>query len=275
MSDTVTTNRKNFVPKVKENKGGGRPKKGKFGKGKAPLTRELYNALLAYYRDNGPNSYAAAGRYAGCHTNTAKRAWEKGWPNRAVPFHPISEVLHAEGVKARAKRAQAIQELAKQEARQVIDVENDATETRMQEGMMVRDARTVAGKLLGQTVKMVQAAEVLAAAVILQVQAEMMGTNSDGKAKSSASAKLAIVERVQRFATNSALLAETAMNLERKFMGAPETIIGHAAMSVDEIVAELFAGQQDLEKLVGKQIIDVSPGADFSGSLSLVDEEDD
>jgi hypothetical protein len=238
----------------------GRPSK-KFGQGRQPITRELYNKLLAYYRENAPHiNYSAAARYAGCNRRTAERAWDKGWPKKAVPMAPIRQLLYEESRDARVARAVATREVATVDERKAAAAHHDGVKTRLQEGLMVQATRSVAGKLLKQTVTLARAVDLLTTDLAAQIVTEYQGTDAFGEQKRTVNQKLEIIDRVQRIASNSAGLAETAMNLERKFMGEPEKVIGVAGMTPEETLAELFEGQKLLRRVFGNEtptVIDV------------------
>lgn len=219
-----------------------------FGGGRTPITRETYNKLLEWFRDHVKPKWAPAAEFAGVNHQTAKRAYMTGWPNRAVPMHPIRRVLEEESKEARAMRAQTVRELAKADAIKTVDAHNDAVRTREQEGLMVGATRTVAGKILKQTVKLVEVCSKLTGDVVEQIDREYAGSDAFGDPKKDLIDRLDVLERVQTYAKHGTALAETAMVLERKFMGEPEKVIGHQ-MSDTEAVAELMAGMRALERV--------------------------
>jgi len=84
---------------------------------------EFYNALLAAYRES-PNNHFRAAQKVGCDRQTAKRGWERGWPNDWSP--PIKDALKEEHIYLRAARQTAAEESDKLVAVKLAEIEAGA-----------------------------------------------------------------------------------------------------------------------------------------------------
>jgi len=91
--------------------------------GNRPRTQEFYNQLVEAYR-GAPGNHYRAGNIAGCDRQTAKRAWEIGWPFPWAP--PIKDALSQEHVILRAARQQASEEAEKVVAVRIAELEAEA-----------------------------------------------------------------------------------------------------------------------------------------------------
>lgn len=224
--------------------------------GKTSLPRETYLKLIAFFRDNPEPDYAtfvAAGEACSVDPRTAKRAFVQGWPKRVPPMPPIRNTLHAESEEARAQRVRVFREMRRAEALKQADAAEDAVKTRTQEGLMVQATRGVAGKALGQALRLAQACEALTESVAQQLQDEFIGKNQYGTEKKSVEEKMAVLKGVSDFTKEASKLATVAMELERKFMGQPEKIIGIEDKNVSEQVNELMRELEELKALGGAE----------------------
>jgi len=100
------------------------------------IHEEDYQRLLEAYRDNpDPSAYSAIGASAGVSRATAKRAWERGWPERGWPA--IRELLDGERDLARARRLDRELEDRKvsveEYARRIVEEASRSVEERMEE----------------------------------------------------------------------------------------------------------------------------------------------
>ena len=118
------------------------------GTGRKPLTRELYDSLVAIFRES-PGNVRLAARRAPCSRQLAKRLWD-GAPYRDYPWaKAISTVLEEERMAAAARardlaaRAATEAEAVREKARQ------EAIESLAQEKQMLKAAR---GDVLGALV---------------------------------------------------------------------------------------------------------------------------
>jgi hypothetical protein len=162
---------------------------------------------------------------------------------------PIRDTLLSESEEARAQRTRVFREVQASEARRTVEAHDDAVKTRVQEGLLVQATRGVAGKTLGQALRLAGACEALTESVVAQLQEEFVGKNAYGLEKKSVEEKMAVLKDVSAIAKEASKLATVAMELERKFMGQPEKIVGVVDMSVEEQINELVKGMDELKAL--------------------------
>ena len=74
--------------------------------GKRALTRELYDAMVAGFRE-APGNASHAARVSGCDRRMAARGWTEGWCRQWAWARPISAVLAEERHAAKQKAAEA------------------------------------------------------------------------------------------------------------------------------------------------------------------------
>jgi hypothetical protein len=107
---------------------------------KRPITRELYDALVAGFRET-PGNASHAARVAGCDRRTAARGWTEGWCRQWSWARPINAVLREEQLAARAKAAEAEQAAERQRAEQAEKARTRAIEAAAEEEQVLRVAR--------------------------------------------------------------------------------------------------------------------------------------
>lgn len=178
-------------------------------------SQETYAKLVAAYREK-PGNANHAGKAAGTSRGFALKAWKEGFPKHGAWATPIKDRIQQEEVGARAQ----MQRLAPQIAALEVDAHKDAIASRVIEASMVRDGRTLSGRILQQ---LHAYAEVIDALIrVGREQTTKIG--NDPKMK-----LIEITEILQRFAESgkSALaMVKTCFELERKLLGEPDVVVG-------------------------------------------------
>jgi len=192
---------------------------------------------------------------------TAKRAWHLGWPGRVFsPLYagqPMKEIVEQEQVVARGRMKELEAETARLQAalesRRKADLtdkaRNDATESRVAEGQMVRLARGAATQLLGTLMRQAAGASKIGA----RIQQELDKMASD-------TVRLLTPADVERMVRMTATLtgslrqindaAARSMEMERMLLGEPTKIIGIQLqdMTTEEAERRVAAASRALSK---------------------------
>jgi len=206
--------------------------------------------LLAAFRDD-PGNYSAAARLACVQRRTARRAYEIGYPDRPWGLVPIKDLLAKEAELARSRlQLEADQDELDEDIAE-LDAERDreasrqhAVKTKEQEGQLIASAR--AGAILG-LVAAVKVAPSLGK-VMARIGTELEAVAENGLVLSSKEIHglTAIMRRYSTTLRELALAGQTAMEMERLYLGEPSQIIG-VKSEYDEMPL------QDLVKLAGYQ----------------------
>lgn len=223
------------------------------------ISQEQYDLMVEAFREQ-PGNASHAGRKAGCTHHTAKRAYERGYPDRG--WIPIKEIVQKEADAARAarERAYATQtaeaaevqndlHLArlKQELEEKEQARQDAIRTRKEEGQVIRAMRGVAGSslaMLGQ----INAGGIEYAKRMRQ--ALESGKDPDTGAVLTLKQQAEMHRIFARAAKDAAAVAKAAIECERLIMGQPTEIIGisAASMTEEDALHVLEVGQRAMER---------------------------
>jgi len=185
------------------------------------VTRAQYTALIAAYREK-PGVASVAAEKVGIDRKTAKRAWERGWPDVGGGWAtPIRVIIEREQESARSR---AVLEAAR--ARDATEVPQDAVERakaaevtvewRKEEGKLAHGAIVNAGGLLRVVNSLLQATIPLAERVKASIASETFKA-ADG---------VRVIRDVTMLAARANETARTAVELERLHLGEPSAIIG-------------------------------------------------
>jgi hypothetical protein len=230
------------------------------------VDESLYQSLLSAFRED-PSSIQGAARKAGVVWRTAERAWEQGWPR--VGFKAIKLVLEDDRRAARAAieaEAAAKRAMAEKERE---DARKNAIEARKQEGQMVQFARAQSLQCLTAAVELGRTARGLgqAAKELLEGEAEKLrrwtayeravlagdttATPPEfARPAMRPEAVLSVLQRISSYGEDVVATAHQVMQMERLFLGQPETLIGVvdvAEMTVEEAEAHIMSSVAVLE----------------------------
>lgn len=121
---------------------------------KTQYTRETYDALLAFYRSQGPR-FTEATRSAQCSLKVARSAWLTGWRGLAWA-EPIEKALEREADEARATRMRLEREELDRQEQVRRQARADAIEARGQEARAAKLARGNATMFATHTLRMLK-----------------------------------------------------------------------------------------------------------------------
>lgn len=204
------------------------------------IKQETYDALVEAYRKVGAN-HAAASREVGCHRNTARKAWSKGWPEHDLD--PIAHVIEVEQIQARAEleseeaqqRAELEQRIAEGDALAKEQARRDAIKARAEEGRLVRGTRVNVIALVENSRELLEGYKTLAPKV-KRILADM----DEGEIDVERAAN--ILWRIATSARAASNAAMTVLQAERLLLGQPTEIVGVKDaddMDEDEALREL------------------------------------
>ena len=211
------------------------------------MTFTKYQQALDYFRDLGDCSdvnISEASRVLGLERQTVSRALDQGWMQHNPPWVPIKVMIADEQKRARAERSDLQRALVKEAASIAKKAQEDAIKARAQEGLLVAGVRGAAGRLLQQSVRLIQTGDALAKAIeprLIRI-AELAAQGDSAENRQSVGDVLALMERFLGFAKGSTQMVHEAMVLERKFLGEAEAVLGvKSDMDLHEAISELAA----------------------------------
>jgi hypothetical protein len=210
----------------------------------------LWDQLVAAFRDD-PGNVKGTARRVGVTPKTAKRAWDKGYPTRgAWGLKSIKQLMSEEQsiAQSRLQHEQDAHEL--EEDRRALEAERDreamrqrAIDTLVQEGRLVVGTRVAVMNALSAAIKQ---AEGLGHAMS-KLGGAMIDIAMEEKLSPKQVAEL--TQYMRRYATTLRELTQagqTAMEMERLYLGEPTQLIG-VVQDLDTMPLE------DLVKLSGYQ----------------------
>jgi hypothetical protein len=244
--------------------------------------RRLYKTLLAAFVE-APGNVSGAARAASCHNDTARRAWEHGWPEQGLA--PIHQVLAEQFTTTRALRAEKqAAEAALEEARQAANeklaeaeakatalvataeqeaerrgrqrlaefeerAHLDAAEQRADEATLCRAARRNALAVQGFVASVLQNARVLAEKITSAIQSGALTPQQ----------ALSFGDRMVRGARDAHEAAKLALQLERIRVGDPTEIIAVKVepASLDEAARDMQHAADVLELMRRRGLVAV------------------
>jgi AcrR family transcriptional regulator len=181
----------------------------------------------------------------------AMRGWLEGWP--VYPWaEPIRRVVERKVQEVKEKALAEEVERARQAAKTKEIAKDEATQVHDEEGRLVKAARVNVIVLLNATARIGPAYQTLAEKLRAQIeQGDMDPTVASGLLRNLAAASAQMVKAGQ-----------TAMQIQRLYRGEPTDILGIAPveMSLDEALAELKAGQADMERFNRKGLTVIEGG---------------
>jgi hypothetical protein len=224
--------------------------------GWALITQELYDKLTIAYRE-APGKHPLAARRALCRRETAKKAWDQGWPHKG--FRPISVVLQEEHMAAMAaardaaaraaNEAEAVREKARQEA----------IESLAQEKQMLKAAR---GDVLGA---LVLAAELIPAMrQVAKAVAKACEPGPDGSPPAiPPGLAMGLLTRHATLVQKAVGATEAIVQLSRLDRGAATVHVGVVAedLSLEQAAEELEALEETLAAARTRGLLPPSNGS--------------
>jgi hypothetical protein len=243
---------------------------GGMSQGRRPITVEIYNKLLASYRQE-PGNHHSAGTHAGVFWRTAKKGWEEGWPNYPWASRPIREAIAEEQALARqrlAEQEKVRDEIAKREMETALRraaelsiqpqadrnrVREDSIEARKVEGQIVRIARDNVLQMLGMTGEAITAFRPLLSRLQAALLAPDLEVTPGG-----------VVKLMRELAATMKAAAESAdmvAKMERLILGEPTEIMGVLSidMTAEEALSEILATSEAAQRVLSGRAIEVAP----------------
>lgn len=200
------------------------------------MTQDVYDRITLAFRTEGQN-FLGVSRAAKVHVQTARKAWETGWPRRG--WRPIRAVFLEEQLSARAAllREQAAEAAAREAARRKEreDARAQAVQARAQEGQLVSLARGASLAAVSTAAGLMISARKLGA----QVKAYL-----EDEAAKAPDQKLGVddsVDLLRRVVSINEAINRSAMQtmqMERLHLGKPTEIIQLTDAEDEEVTFE-------------------------------------
>jgi hypothetical protein len=248
-----------------------RRKATRHGKGRRAITPGFYEALVEAYRKIGRN-YSAVAREVGCNPKTSQRAWERGWVDSVPPLPwaiPIRDVIAEDQIQARAKLARDNESKAGQVAKanevalqkkvesEVTDAISDAAAAKAEEAQVVRSMRRHTMMGLGALAHIRK----FALPRLVQFLIDDIRQREASGVGMKTHEVLANLRRIEEVSKALSEQAQRAIEMERKILGEPDTIVGIQAdfNSPDGAVAAILEARNALERASVRGVIEL-PG---------------
>lgn len=205
-------------------------------------TREVYDALVAAFREQ-PGNGSAAARTVGIEARAALRAWHKGWP-RFEWGRPIKDVIADEQAAARTAQLRAVDERRDQVDKEREQRRSLAVAAYREEGEMI--ARMRGNVLIGVT--LVRHLVTIGAHVLKDL-AEDVGTKGALKDLTPLQ-KVVLGNSVARSADMLSRACTVVTELDRKHYGDPTVAVGDPddKLTPQQAAEELAALRRSLDR---------------------------
>lgn len=217
---------------------------GKTRRSRRRLTVSTYEALLEAYRKS-PGNHGNAAKAAGVDPATARRGWHEGWSSIDWAKDPIKVVVEreAETIRARlnADLIQKRQTMAAAMAEQREKAIADTMQAREQEAQMVRLARNDIMQQLAVVARLLPGMQELAKKAVVEL----------AKKDISPQQVISLARHLAHTTDSLAAAADRCMQMERRVLGQPETIVGLQLqpMALAEAEEHIEAGARALRRL--------------------------
>jgi hypothetical protein len=205
---------------------------------KTQYTRETYDLLLEFYRQNG-GKFTEASRAAGCSLKVARSAWSTGWRG-LVWAEPIEQRLVQEQEAARAKRLTLEREELERQEMVRRQAREDAIEARTKEAQMAKLSRGNATLFAAHTLRMLKSLN-----MVVQEFDRRVSDVSILQAMSSQELRK-WVDTVTGSTKDAAQIVRMALEIERIVTGQPIALLG---LQVSEMTPVQLMGE--LERIQG------------------------
>lgn len=215
------------------------------------VDQPLWDKLLEAYRED-PGNHSAAARHAGVQRRTARRAWDTGYPERPWGAKSIRDMIRDEAELARSRLQLEADQQELEEDKATLDADRDrerarlhAVQSREQEGKLVVGTRVATMNALAAAMKasdgLTHAMTKLGGKLVeVALQAESL-TDKQMSTLSN------VLRRYSSTLRELSAAGQTAMEMERLYLGEPSQIIGVTSeldtMPLQELVK--LAGYQD------------------------------
>lgn len=182
--------------------------------------------------------HTKAAEAAGVSYNTAKRAFDQGWPKRNLP--PIREVIEKEMLEARAQLAHLNQVAGRDRDARAL-AEQDMMDARVTQARVVRMGRNNAISVLSM------AETLMATGIELAQKVETL--LKDPAWQPTAAQCIALMRAIAQLSKDGVEQAKVIEELEARILGNPDVVVGVVSMSPDQAVATLIDGERTLDRL--------------------------
>ena len=242
-------------------------------------TPEFYEKLMSAFREHG-SAWGKVSDACKCDPKTARKAYEEGWKEYEwAP--PIQLALEQEGVAVRARLSvdsmvdamlqnpevvERIREEIRREAYQHALKEMEAgrggieagkekaaveaQKTRVEEANIAKSLRTRVSVLLGQTTPIISALQGVATKLKTRLEQIAKIDDADLEKKLDPIVTLNMLNRTADYLQKLALLAQSAVLIDRKAAGDPDFVLGlkQEEMSYDDAVKILQGAQTTFDR---------------------------
>lgn len=188
--------------------------------------------MLAAFREK-PGNITHAARVVGCNYRTAKRGWDRGWPNDATWAVPICEVIGRERDQARKELGAIVdqgEDVAKRIESALKAASDEAVADRVDAALLARRVHALALPLIESALVLARLSIPLTEAILKTSMARLAAGKSD------VSELFDVHARLRRLGLETAELALHSAKLERMALGEPDSVV-KMVHSMDEAQA--------------------------------------
>jgi hypothetical protein len=238
-----------------------------MGTSSGRVNQDVWDKLLEAYRGD-PGNHSAASRHAMVQRKTAKRAWDKGYPDRPWGSKPIRQLISEDVELARSRHHLEEERASLMEDIQLTEAERDrevvrqaALNARKEEAALIVLSRQAAIRAMAAATGATEGLKDSMKRIGKELTAMSSGGPLTAKELNQMSA---IGRRFSSMLREIAAAGQMAMEMERLYHGDPTTIIGIETeldgMPLGELVK--MAGYQDevLQRAAARGLIVLDGG---------------
>lgn len=222
-----------------------------MGTSSGRVDQPLWDKLLEAYTDD-PGNHSSAARHANVQRRTARRAWDIGYPDRPWGIKPIRLIIKDLAELARSRLQLEADQLDLDQDKAELEAERDrerarqhALQSREQEGKLIQATRVATMNALAAAMK---SAEGLGHAMTkLGGKLIEVSLNTESLTDKQMASLSGIMRRYSSTLRELSSAGQTAMQMERLYLGEPGEIIGVISELDTMPIADLvkMAGYQD------------------------------
>ncbi len=234
--------------------------------GRKIVDQKLWDKLLEAYREE-PGNISRAAKLCGVTRVTARRAWEAGWNDRPWSKVSIAQLIELERdiARSRLELEDEAADLASDKADLEAERDREASrqrsiKTKEEEGRMVQIARNATIVNLANILRLAPAMQKSIERLAGELNALSMQETWDKRDRGEVSS---LVRRFSMTVRELNLAGQTAMEMERLFLGQPEKVIGIVTemdqMPLEELIRSAYQSDAVLKRAASRGLV-VIPG---------------
>lgn len=234
----------------------------------ARVDQKVFQAILAAHRAE-PGNHSRAARDGGVTRRTARRAWVEGYPGTGWGDKPVSQLIVEEQAVARGRTELATEQGELREDREALEreraaeaVRQNAIRSKEMEAAMINGLRGVTSQALVAALRAVPGVQKVMTK--MGEQLVTMGESGAPLTRHEMGDVMVLMRRYSSSVRELSMAAMTAMEMERLYLGDPDTHRGAEtefdSMPMEELVRAANVQQGILQRAADRGLVVLDGG---------------